>query len=588
MEVTRIFDLLPHHESTFHPKEDVVASKENGEWAKYSIKQYREVVDNISYGFLALGVQPGDKIAQISANRVEWNFVDMAILQVGAIHVPIYPTISESDYKYILTHAEVTYVFISGQELLRKIEHILPEISGLRGVFTYKNHDAHKHLNELIDLGRTNPAPGPLEERKRGINPSDIATIIYTSGTTGNPKGVMLTHKNIISNFKSCAHIPPFGEEAKVISYLPLCHVYERMLNYLYHFKGYSIYYAENLGTITDNMKEVKPEILTTVPRLLEKIYDKLFATGHKLTGAKRWFFFWALHLALRYELDGANGWFYELKRKLYDRLVYSKWREALGGKHLLVVSGGAALQPRLARMFTCAGIDVLEGYGLTETSPVIAVNQLGPGGNRFGTVGKILEGVAVKIAGDGEILCKGPNVMAGYFKEPEMTREAIEPDGWFHTGDLGRMEQEGFLKITGRKKELFKTSFGKYVSPQPIEDKFKESLFIDQLVVVGENQKFPGALIVPDFNFLRAWCVVKEIPYTTNAEMINLPRIRKRMQTEVDKYNKFFGDTEKIKTWDLLDTEWTFETGEITPTLKLKRNVIANKYESQIKKLFE
>ena len=588
MEVTRIFDLLPYHEATFRPKEDVVASKENGVWMKYSIRQYREIVDNLSHGFLALGIKPGDKIAQISSNRAEWNFVDMAILQVGAIHVPIYPTISESDYKYILNHSEVRYVFISGQELLRKIEHILPEISHIKGVFTYKDHHEHKHLNELIELGRQNADQATLEARKAAVLPSDIATIIYTSGTTGNPKGVMLSHNNIISNFKACTHIPPFGEEAKAVSYLPLCHVYERMLNYLYHYLGFSIYYAENLGTITDNMKEVSPELLSTVPRLLEKIYDKLFATGHKLTGAKRWIFFWALHLALRYELDGANGWFYELKRKIYDRLVYVKWREALGGKNVLIISGGAALQPRLARMFTAAGIDVLEGYGLTETSPVISVNDLTDGGRMFGTVGKVLKGVAVKIAEDGEILCKGPSVMLGYYMEPDLTRDAVEDDGWFHTGDLGRLEPSGHLKITGRKKELFKTSFGKYISPQPIEDKFKESLFIDQIIVVGENRKFAGALIVPDYVFLRSYCTVKEIPYTTNAEMVVNPVIHKRYQTEVNKYNKCFGDTEKIKTWTLLDTEWTFDTGEITPTMKLKRKFIIEKYENLIAKLFE
>jgi long-chain acyl-CoA synthetase len=587
MEVTRIFDLLPYHEATFKPKEDVIASKENGEWSKHSIKQYREIVDNISYGFLALGVQPGDKIAQISSNRAEWNFVDMAILQVGAIHVPIYATISESDYKYILSHSEVTYVFISGQELLRKIEHILPEITNIKGVFTYKDHHEHKHLNELIDLGKQNADPQALSLRKAAVDPDDVATIIYTSGTTGNPKGVMLTHHNIISNFKVCAYIPPFGEEAKAVSYLPLCHVYERMLNYLYHYLGFSIYYAENLGTITDNMKDVKPDILSTVPRLLEKIYDKLFATGHKLTGAKRWIFFWALHLALRYELKGANGWFYEMKRKFYDKLVYTKWRAALGGKHLLIVSGGAALQPRLARMFTCAGIHVLEGYGLTETSPVISVNDLTDGGLKFGTVGKVLQGVQVKIAEDGEILCKGPNVMKGYYKEPEMTNESIDSEGWFHTGDLGRIEPEGHLKITGRKKELFKTSFGKYISPQPIEDKFKESLFIDQMIVLGEHQKFAGALIVPDFTFMKSYCNVKDIPFTSNAEIIQLQRIRKRFKVEVDKYNATLGETEKIKSWDLLDTEWTPESGELTPTLKLRRKFISSKYEPIIAKLF-
>jgi long-chain acyl-CoA synthetase len=587
MEVTRIFDLLPHYEQKFKPKDDVVASKENGEWAKYSIRQYRDIVDKISYGFLALGVKPGDKIAQISSNRAEWNFVDMAILQVGAIHVPIYPTISESDYKYILGHAEVQYVFVLGIELLRKIQYILPDIPSVKGVFTYRDWHEVKHLNELIELGKQNPAPDLLEARKVAVRPDDVATIIYTSGTTGNPKGVMLTHTNIISNFIAASYIPPFGEEAKALSYLPLCHVYERMLNYLYHYLGISIYYAENLGTITDNMKEVKPEILSTVPRLLEKIYDKLFATGHKLTGARRWIFFWALHLALRYELNGANGWFYELKRLLYDRLVYTKWRAALGGKHLLVVSGGAALQPRLARMFTCAGITVLEGYGLTETSPVVAVSDFSKHGIKFGTVGPVLRGVEVKIAADGEILCKGATVMKGYYREPEMTAEAIDAEGWFHTGDLGHIEPEGQLRITGRKKELFKTSFGKYVSPQPIEDTFKESLFIDQMIVVGENQKFAGALIVPDFTFLKSYCGVKEIPYTTNAEVIALPRIRKRFQKEIDKYNKLFGEAEKIKTWDLMDTEWTFDTGEITPTMKLKRNFICKKYQERVSKLF-
>jgi long-chain acyl-CoA synthetase len=588
MEIKRIFDLLPHYVSSFKPKDDVLAAKENGAWVKYNINEYIEIVNNISYGFLAMGIQKGDRIAQISPNRAEWNFIDMAILQVGAIHVPIYPTISESDYKYILSHAEVEYVFVSGMELLRKIKHILPEIPTIKDVFTYKDHHELRHLNELIDLGKANPNKGKLEEIKSRITGEDVATIIYTSGTTGNPKGVMLTHANIISNFIAASYIPPFGEEGKAVSYLPLCHVYERMLNYLYQYLGISVYYAENLGTITDNMKEVRPQILSTVPRLLEKIYDRLFATGHKLKGVKRWIFFWALHLALRYELNGKNGWFYELKRSIYDKLVYVKWREALGGRLEIMVSGGAALQPRLARLFWAANIHVMEGYGLTETSPVVAVGDFGKGGVKFGTVGRPLRGVTVKIAGDGEILCKGPGIMKGYYREEELTREAIDGEGWFHTGDIGNIEPEGQLKITGRKKELFKTSFGKYVSPQLIEDKFKESLFIDQLIVVGENQKFAAALIVPDFTFLKSWCEVKEVPYTTNEEMIRLPRIQKRIRQEVDKYNSSFGETEKIKKYFLLDTEWSFDTGEITPTLKLKRKFIINKYGDLIAKLFE
>ena len=588
MEVTRIFDLLPYYEEKYKAKDDVIASKENGEWVKFSIRQYREMADSISYGFLSLGVEPGDKIAQISPNRVEWNIVDMAILQVGAVHIPIYPTISESDYKYILNHAEVKYVFVSGMELLRKIQHILPEVPTLQGVYTYKDHHELKHLSELVDLGKANPVPELLEKRKAAIEPDGIATIIYTSGTTGNPKGVMLSHNNLISNFKACAHIPPFGEEARAISYLPLCHVYERMLNYVYQYDGISIYYAENIGTITDNMKDVHPRILSTVPRLLEKIYDRLVATGRKLKGPKSWIFWWAFHLALRYELDGANGWFYELKRRFYDRLVYSKWREIMGRDIEIIVSGGAALQPRLGRMFTCAGIHVLEGYGLTETSPVISVNDFSENGIKFGTVGPVLKNTKVKIVEDGEICVKGPGVMIGYYKEPEMTREAIDSDGWFHTGDLGHIEPEGQLAITGRKKELFKTSFGKYVSPQPIEDKFKESLFIDQMIVVGENQKFAGALIVPDFAFLKEYCKLKEIEFTTPAEMIANDRIRKRFQSEIKKYNKLFGETEQVKSWELLDHEWTLESGEITPTLKLKRKFIHLKYKEQIDRLFK
>ncbi len=588
MEVTRIFDLLPYYEEKFKPKDDVIASKENGEWVKYSIRQYREMADSISYGFLSLGVQPGDKIAQISPNRVEWNIVDMAILQAGAIHVPIYPTISESDYKYILNHAEVKYVFVSGMELLRKIQHILPEVPSLLGVYTYKDHHELKHLSELVELGNANRAPELLGKRKASVHPGDIATVIYTSGTTGNPKGVMLSHNNIISNFKACAHIPTFGEEAKAISYLPLCHVYERMLNYLYQYDGISIYYAENIGTITDNMKDVHPQILSTVPRLMEKIYDKLVATGHKLKGPKSWIFWWAFHLALRYELNGANGWFYEFKRRLYDRLVYCKWRDAMGGKIEIIVSGGAAMQPRLGRMFTCAGIHILEGYGLTETSPVVSVCDFRENGIKFGTVGPVIDGTQVKIAEDGEILVKGPGVMLGYYKEPEMTKESIDGDGWFHTGDLGHIEPEGQLKITGRKKELFKTSFGKYVSPQPIEEKFKESLFIDQIMVVGENQKFAGALIVPDFAFLKDYCKLKEIEFSTPAEIVANDRIRKRLQAEIKKYNKLFGETEQIKSWELLDHEWTLESGEITPTLKLKRKFLHAKYKEQIDRLFK
>jgi long-chain acyl-CoA synthetase len=585
--VSRLFDLIPRYLEMF-PKEDAFAGKDEGDWVKYSTKAYSEVVNQISYGFLALGVQKGDKIATITYNRPEWNFLDMAILQVGAIHVPIYPTISEADYKYILAHSEVKYVFLAGEDLLKKIENILPEIPTLKDIYTFKNLRGFKHLNELIRIGCQNPDIEKLNEIKASINTGDLATIIYTSGTTGNPKGVMLSHANIISNFIAVSPIPPCGSESKAISYLPLCHIYERMLNYMYQYLGVSVYYAENMGTIADNIREVQPEIFTTVPRLLEKIFERIIQKGRKLSPIKKRLFFWAVNLGLKYEMYGANGGFYGLKLKIANALVFSKWREALGNKLQVVVSGGAALQPRVARIFWAARIPVLEGYGLTETSPVIAVSTLWEQGVKFGTVGPVLTGVEVKIAEDGEVLTKGPGIMLGYYREPELTKEAIDAEGWFHTGDTGHIEPEGQLKLTGRKKEIFKTSFGKYINPGAIEDIFKESPFIDNMAVFGENQKYAVALIIPDFNDLRNWCANKGMEYTTNTEMVNHPRIRKRYKKEVDKYNAILGATEQIKRFEIIDFEWSTYTGELTPTLKLKRNYIQKKYELMINKLFD
>jgi len=586
-DVTRLFDLLPRYEKEFLFKEDAIAGKDNGEWVKYSIAGYRETADAISYALLSHGIVKGDKVATIMPSRPEWNFLDMGIMQTGAVHVPVYPTISESDYKYILSHAGVKFIFISGKDIYRKLEHILPDIKGLLGVYAIKETEGTRTLQEFIDYGKGKVDTDLLEKTKSAIQTNDLATIIYTSGTTGNPKGVMLNHSSIISNFKAVAHIPPFGEEGKALSYLPLCHVYERMLNYLYHYLGISIYYAENMATIGDNMREIKPDILSTVPRLLEKIYDRIMGTGRKLTGVKRMIFFWAVNLGLRYEMNGANGWYYEQKLKLANKLVFSKWRAAVGGNMKVIVSGGAALQPRLSRVFWAAGIPVLEGYGLTETSPVIAVNDFGENGNCFGTVGRPIENVNVEIANDGEILCKGPGVMLGYYREPELTTEAVDSAGWFHTGDVGRIEKGGHLKITGRKKEIFKTSLGKYISPELIENKFKESTFIDTLMVIGENQKYAAALVVPDFPHLRGWCAIKEIPYTTDAEMIAMPRIRKRFQQEMDKYNKFFGATEQVKRFELIDHEWTIDTGELTASLKLRRRFICDKYTPIVKVIF-
>jgi long-chain acyl-CoA synthetase len=585
--VTRLFDLLPHIRDNYPKKDDLIAGKEAGVWVKYSIDDYIEISTQVSYGLLALGVKKGDKVATISGSRPEWNFVDMGILQMGAVHVPVYPTISESDYRYILAHAEVQYVFVSGWDTYRKIEHIVSEIPTLKGVYAFKETEGIPMFSEVVSLGKANIKSQELDNIKSSILPSELATIIYTSGTTGNPKGVMLSHQNIISNFMACKHILPFGDEGKALSYLPLCHVYERMLTYLYQYAGISIYYAESIATISDNMREMKPYILSTVPRLLEKIYDKIMANGLKLKGIKRMIFFWAVHLGLKYEMYGQNGFFYEAKLKVARKLVFSKWSAALGGNLKVMVSGGAALQPRLARIFWAAGIPVLEGYGLTETSPVISVNNFEENGVKFGTVGPVISNVKVEIAPDQEIICKGPSLMMGYYKEPEITSAAIDSDGWFHTGDLGRIEPEGQLKITGRKKEIFKTSFGKYISPELIENKFKESHFIDALIVVGENQKYAAALIVPDFAFLKSWCARKEIPYTTDIEMVQNERIQNRVGKEISKFNKFFGATEQIKAFEILDKEWTVETGELTASLKLRRLFIQDKYSDRIDRLF-
>ncbi|MCD4683046.1 MAG: long-chain fatty acid--CoA ligase [Bacteroidales bacterium] len=587
MEVTRIFDLPPRYKNKFKPKDDAVAGKEDGEWKKYSIDHYIETANNISYALLKLGVKKGDKIATITQNRPEWNFLDTGILQIGAVHVPIYPTISESDYKYILKHAEVKFVFVAGKELLAKIEHILPEIPAIEGVYTFKKMEKVKHLQELIDMGKDNPAPEKVKEINPTILPDDVATLIYTSGTTGYPKGVMLTHNNIISQVLALYHIFPIDETCRCLSYLPVSHVYERTNLYTFQYLGLSIYYAENMGTIADNIKEIKPEILPTVPRLLEKVYDKIIAKGRKLTGIKKFLFFWAVDLGLNYEETGKSR-FYKIQLKLANKLIFNKWREGLGNNMRVIVSGGAALQPRLAKVFTAGQIEILEGYGLTETSPVIAVNTFEPGGRKFGTVGKPLKNVEVKIAEDDEILCKGPGVMKGYYKEPEMTKEAIDKDGWFHTGDLGRLEPEGHLTITGRKKAIFKTAMGKYISPEHIENKIVESPFVDAALVVGENQKFAAALIVPDIDHLKSWCAVKGISYSSYSEMINHEEVKKRFKKEVNEINKDFGAYEQIKKYKLMKEEWTIQTRELTANLKLRRKYICEKYKDVIEDLFK
>lgn len=585
MEVGRIFDLLDRYETKFQPKDDVLAGKENGQWVKYSLKTYREMADNISYGLMQLGVKKGDKIATISNNRPEWNFLDMGIAQIGAVHVPIYPTISEEDYRYILNHAEVKFLFVAGMELLRKIKHILPEIKNIEDIYTFKKIDAYKHLNELIELGKANKNKSKLEAAKAAVNKHDVTTLIYTSGTMGYPKGVMLSHDNLLSNVKDTHFIFPVDETSRGLSYLPLCHVYERMVNYVLQYKGVSIYYAENMATIVDNIQEIKPHIITTVPRLLEKVYDKIMAKGRKLGGLQKQIFFWAVNLGLRFEYDRPTRFFYNAQLMLANKLVFKKWRAAFGGEMRVIVSGGAALQPRLSAVYNAANIPVLEGYGMTESSPVIAVNTFVKGEHKIGTVGPPLKNVEVKISEVGEILVKGPLVMKGYFKDPEMTAEAVV-DGWLHTGDVGVLEN-GLLKITGRVKEIFKTSMGKYISPVLLENKIKESPFVDQVMVVGENQKFAAALIVPDFEHLRSWCKIKAIDYSSNELMINDKNVKSRYKKEIDCFNKQFGDTEKLKKWALIDHEWTIDSGEITANLKVKRRHIHKKYQSTIDGLF-
>lgn len=587
MEVTRIFDLLDRYAELCPGKPDAIAGKDGGNWITFSTEQFIENSENISYGLLELGVQKGDKIASITHNRPEWSYLDMGIQMIGAVHIPIYPTISDADYEYILKHAEVKFIFVAGEEMFRRIKHIIPNLPELKAIYTFKNLFGIQHLNELIELGRENPQADKLKEIKANISGDDIATIIYTSGTTGTPKGVMLSHSNIVSNFKAVAHIPPFGPPHRAMSFLPLCHIYERMMNYMFIYKGLSVYYLSNMGQIVDFLKEVNPEIMCVVPRLLEKMYDKILAKGRTLKGIKRMIFFWANNVALRYQLGREKKLIYGFELRLARKLVLNKWKETFGKNLDIVVSGGAALQPRLAQVFWAMGLRIIEGYGLTETSPVIAVGELTPNGIAFGTVGPVLKHTTVKFAEDGEILIKGPGLMKGYYKDPELTSESIDADGWFHTGDIGLITTEGQLKITDRKKLIFKTSFGKYIAPQLIENKFKESQFIDQIMVVGENQKFAAALIVPDFVHLKEWCKRKDIPYTTNAEVLALPRIKKRFQKEVNIYNQSFGDFERIVKFELIDHDWSVETGQLSATLKLRRSYLNEVYSANINRLF-
>jgi long-chain acyl-CoA synthetase len=585
MEVTRVFDLLPYQLKKF-PLEDMFSNKVGGVWKKYSTKNVIDIANQISLGLIESGVKKDDKVAIVSSNRPEWNFIDYGVQQLGAVSVPMYPTITEEDYRYIFQDAGVKIIFVSTEELYNKVLRATQGISSIQAIYTFDTIEGARHWTEVKKAGEKGNI-ADIEKYKSAVTPDDLLTLIYTSGTTGNPKGVMLTHNNIISNFKSCAPLMPVDHRHRALSFLPLCHVYERMLNYLYAFCGVSIYYAESIETISDNLKEVHPHIFVSVPRLLEKVYDKIYAKGAELTGIKKSLFFWALELGLKYEVGTNKGFWYNFQLKLANKIIFKKWREALGGEILAVVSGGAALQPRLARVFWSAQIPILEGYGLTETSPVIAVNRVNQDENRVGTVGPLIPGVQAKIAQDGEILTKGPHVMRGYYNKPELTAEVIDKDGWFHTGDIGEFVEGKFLKITDRKKEMFKTSGGKYITPQSMENKFKESRYVEQIMVVGDGQKHPSALIVPAFSDVKSWCAIKNIPYTTDEEMIKHPKVLEKFQREMETYNANFAQYEQVKKFVLLPKIWSIDGGELTAKLSLKRKVILQKNQALVDKMY-
>lgn len=586
MNVTRLFDLIPNQLEK-HPLQVAFAGKENGKWITYSSADFKKYTDQVSFGLLAKGIAPGDKIAIISNNRPEWNFTDLGVLQIGAIDVPVYPTISENDLKFILTDADVKIVFVSSEELYLKVKNIAQNLPLKPLIYTYNRVNGAPHWTELLETGEKSKDENILNNLKDAVKTGDLATLLYTSGTTGNPKGVMLSHANLVSNFVAVQHLPPVKAGDKVLSFLPLNHIYERMLTYLYMYLSTSIYYAESMETIGDNIREVHPTAFSAVPRLLEKVYDKIVAKGADLTGIKKKLFFWALELGLKYDPNIDGGIWYNIQLKLANKIIFNKWREALGGNTKAIVSGGAALQPRLARVFWAAQIPVLEGYGCTETSPVICVNNLEPNGMYVGTVGPVIEGVQIKIADDGEILCKGPNVMLGYYKRPDLTEESIDKEGYYHTGDIGEMVHNRFLKITDRKKEIFKTSQGKYIAPQMIENKLKESRFIEQAMVIGENQKFAAALIVPSFAFIREWAERKGLTFVNNEAIANSEEVKARIMQDVEEMNKSLGSYESIKKIELLSKEFSIEKGEMTPKLSLKRKVILEANSQLVNRIF-
>lgn len=586
-DISRIFDIPRHQLKTYNLNKAFI-TKYDGKWTPISTQEYIDQANAISRGLLRLGVKPNDKIAVISTNnRTEWNVIDIGILQIGAQNTPIYPTISSEDYEYILNHSESIYCFVSDTEILAKVNAIKANTK-LIDVYTFDDIEGAKNWKEILELGKDDTNQSEVEKQMAVVKPDDLATLIYTSGTTGKPKGVMLSHNNLVSNILDSEKRVPFENgKSKALSFLPVCHVFERMILYLYQYCGVEIYFAESIDKMSENLVEVKPNVMTAVPRLYEKVYDKIVTKGSELTGIKKKLFFWAIDLGLRYEPYGANGWWYEFQLKIARKLIFSKWQEGLGGNLDMMVSGSAALQQRLTRTFAAAGMPIMEGYGLTETSPVISVNDMRNGGFRIGTVGRIIDNVEVKIAEDGEILVKGPNVMLGYFKEPEKTKEVMTGD-YFHTGDIGEIDADGFLKVTDRKKEMFKTSGGKYVAPALIENELKQSRFIEQIMVIGEGEKMPAALIQPNFEFIKEWIKKKEKDIKLdNDSIIKSDVILARIQREIDKANKHFGKWEQIKKFELTPDVWSIEGGHLTPTMKMKRKIIKEMYKDLVEKIY-
>lgn len=586
LDTARLFDIIEFQQQNF-PQEVSLAGKSQGQWVKYSTQDYLDLGHRLASGLLKKGIRPGDKVAIISTtNRPEWNFTDLGVLLIGAVDVPIYPTITEREYAYILNDSESKMAFVSDLALYEKLQSIKSECQNLAEIYMFDEQEGVPHWKEVLnpDLNASILEVAPL---KAAVQNTDLATLIYTSGTTGNPKGVMLSHKNIASNVLASSERLPITPGSRTLSFLPICHIFERMIIYLYAYKGANIYFAESLETVGDNMREVKPHIFTAVPRLLEKVYGRIMEKGKELTGIKKKLFYWAVSLGERFEYYGQNGWWYEFQLSIARKLIFSKWQEALGGEVQIAASGSAALSPRLNRIFNAAGIPIMEGFGLTETSPVISVNELKNRGVRFGTCGRPISNVQVKIAEDGEILCKGPNVMLGYYKKPELTAEVIDEDGWFHTGDIGELVDGEFLKITDRKKEIFKTSGGKYVAPQLMENAFKQSSIIEQIIVLGENRKHPAALIVPNFENLKDICKQKGIKFESYVDATLEPRVMQLFQDEVDKYNKEFSHWEQVKKFKLLQEEWSIDGGELTPTLKLRRKKVYEKYMAQIEEMY-